>query len=213
MLRYSTKALYFVFCPPSSFSPPPPPVCSRIYAALIAGIVAGILGVTGYKGFLVFVTFQLLVSVHSDYFFNASFFACLPPPPPCSPTLSPPAERRVDACEVRLQHQKVLGQHVSWPIYSFWLPSSSPSPSFLKPFRRSAPPSLQALPAPLGPLLPSGAPDLCALLDAVQQPCVPILNHLRRIKPRIRLILKSAVQEQFISLGKGGGDDGDAERT
>lgn len=36
--------------------------CRRILAALVAGIATGILGVTGYMGFLIFFASQLLVS-------------------------------------------------------------------------------------------------------------------------------------------------------
>jgi hypothetical protein len=44
-------------------------LCSRIFAALVAGIATGILGVTGFKGFLLFVAFQLAVSTisYSNY--------------------------------------------------------------------------------------------------------------------------------------------------
>jgi hypothetical protein len=35
--------------------------CSRVFSALVGGIVTGILGITGYRGFLVFLTFQILV--------------------------------------------------------------------------------------------------------------------------------------------------------
>lgn len=41
---------------------------TKIFAALISGCIAGILGVTGIKGFFYFVAFQLVVSLQAVFF-------------------------------------------------------------------------------------------------------------------------------------------------
>lgn len=35
--------------------------CSRVFSALVAGVVTGIVGVTGFLGFLIFIASQIVV--------------------------------------------------------------------------------------------------------------------------------------------------------
>lgn len=57
----------FVPCPPSFYQQQH----RRIFASLVAGITTGLLGITGYKGFLLFVCSQILVILftHSNKYY------------------------------------------------------------------------------------------------------------------------------------------------
>ena len=47
--------------PPAQLPLPSPPLCSKIFISLLAGCFAGIAGITGFKGFVVYLLAHLVM--------------------------------------------------------------------------------------------------------------------------------------------------------